>query len=1147
MPSNKQISEIIDEQAVERQFTMLLEWLNKAKATIETMPKLFDNYKNSGGGAEATKALQGMSTGMEAAQKNTTELTLSVKEYQKTLQQLAQTQAKQNVMSSDIAQTLAAEKEALRQRNQEVKNAAIVNQAAEGSIKQMRAALNQLQMAYDSMSASERKSASGNELQMKIKAQSDALMKLEADTGRYSRNVGNYTGAVKILESALQEVTEKINQMTQSGSGNSESINRLKKEQELLSQALLKNEQGFASLTMEVKSNKKALATMFAEGLGGTKAFQQLQQQIAGAERELREFNDTQKLFSAELPAVAAASVAAKGLAGGYALAAGASALFAEGNEKVEKELNKLVAIMTIMQGLNEVNELIEKRLAIAKIFSAAGTGVQTAAIRVYTFVTDAATVATKAFRAVLVTTGILGVVAALAGLVSMLKDAKEATDKAANATLNYDKALENTKMTLKDNIGAVQQRAKISVESVKQKAGSEAEIYKITQQSLHDQVQAYIDANNEIDKQQDQLQKDRTKLLKKGGKEALEQVKKLNDQEQKLMTERVANYDNAAKLTLEMQYNDAKEKTRLSDLARKSEKAYAESGVVDLEKQQIALKTVMSNEKETYEKRIKATAQFYELQRQISERNKNIALLTPNLTSGEIAKIKADNSKALAGIASAEAEEKRRLFEQEKQRTLNARLEIYKAELEQKMAFEQNMYNNEEKSLQERLSAYDEYSKNSKKSVDAEWQYKRSQQGLLQSEIEALDKDHQSKLAAIELNGAIERKHIIESALNNQLKDQKMNINFGSNDAQMLSIARLNELFKKGKINIEDYDKQLKKLEETAADNSLKFQANALEESIKKRKEVGLQSKDLEMQLSELKMQMLKNESDKEKETQAERVSERKKAIDTIMSYETMAADLVKGLVDSGYEQQLNNIQEQIDLNTKQKDIEIANAQASTMSAQDKAATIAIINAKAQAEQDRLQLEQKKVRIKQAQFDKEMAAFQVVVNTAATIMKTGAELGYPAAIPFVIAAGIEGAVQLATILAKPIPKYALGTDNHPGGPAVVGDAGVELVKTPSGKSFLTPNAPTLMDLPTGTKVIKHDEVNKMMLNEMMHRQAVSLIGSPDVVRELKTMREMQVWQTDKLVKAMGNKPITKVVVINNADFNAHIKQQIFD
>ncbi|WP_298413484.1 hypothetical protein, partial [Hydrotalea sp.] len=61
MASNKQISEIIDEQAVERQFTMLLEWLNKAKATIETMPKLFDNYKNSGGGAEATKALQGMS------------------------------------------------------------------------------------------------------------------------------------------------------------------------------------------------------------------------------------------------------------------------------------------------------------------------------------------------------------------------------------------------------------------------------------------------------------------------------------------------------------------------------------------------------------------------------------------------------------------------------------------------------------------------------------------------------------------------------------------------------------------------------------------------------------------------------------------------------------------------------------------------------------------------------------------------------------------------------------------------------------------------------------------------------------------------------------------------------------------------------
>lgn len=31
---------------------------------------------------------------------------------------------------------------------------------------------------------------------------------------------------------------------------------------------------------------------------------------------------------------------------------------------------------------------------------------------------------------------------------------------------------------------------------------------------------------------------------------------------------------------------------------------------------------------------------------------------------------------------------------------------------------------------------------------------------------------------------------------------------------------------------------------------------------------------------------------------------------------------------------------------------------------------------------------------------------------------------------------------QLATIVAQPIPKYAKGTDNHPGGLAVVGDGG---------------------------------------------------------------------------------------------------------
>jgi hypothetical protein len=63
----------------------------------------------------------------------------------------------------------------------------------------------------------------------------------------------------------------------------------------------------------------------------------------------------------------------------------------------------------------------------------------------------------------------------------------------------------------------------------------------------------------------------------------------------------------------------------------------------------------------------------------------------------------------------------------------------------------------------------------------------------------------------------------------------------------------------------------------------------------------------------------------------------------------------------------------------------------------------------------------------KQARRDKALALFNIAVDTATSIIKTGAQLGYPAAIPFQVAAGIIGAIQLAAVAAKPLPKFAQG------------------------------------------------------------------------------------------------------------------------
>jgi hypothetical protein len=63
----------------------------------------------------------------------------------------------------------------------------------------------------------------------------------------------------------------------------------------------------------------------------------------------------------------------------------------------------------------------------------------------------------------------------------------------------------------------------------------------------------------------------------------------------------------------------------------------------------------------------------------------------------------------------------------------------------------------------------------------------------------------------------------------------------------------------------------------------------------------------------------------------------------------------------------------------------------------------------------------------KQAKQDKALNIFKATIDTAASIVKTGAQLGYPAAIPFQILAGIIGAANIAAIASQPLPKFKKG------------------------------------------------------------------------------------------------------------------------
>lgn len=91
----------------------------------------------------------------------------------------------------------------------------------------------------------------------------------------------------------------------------------------------------------------------------------------------------------------------------------------------------------------------------------------------------------------------------------------------------------------------------------------------------------------------------------------------------------------------------------------------------------------------------------------------------------------------------------------------------------------------------------------------------------------------------------------------------------------------------------------------------------------------------------------------------------------------------------------------------------------------------------------------------KEGRRKKALALSEAIVNTAVAITKAIASAPPPFNIPAIVAASVAGAAQVAVISAQP---FARGTKNAPGGVALVGEQGPELINLPRGSQvFPTP------------------------------------------------------------------------------------------
>lgn len=340
------------------------------------------------------------------------------------------------------------------------------------------------------------------------------------------------------------------------------------------------------------------------------------------------------------------------------------------------------------------------------------------------------------------------------------------------------------------------------------------------------------------------------------------------------------------------------------------------------------------------------------------------------------------------------------------------------------------------------------------------------------------------------------ERKKLEETIYNNKIEPLKAQFDIEINDPSISAKDRLKA--------VKEFEETVLEIKRAAAIEALQIQVDQIGDELESDYLTFEQRKSLELQLTELKVaqsnlrtettiENLKKEAEAEEKIQAFKTEKIREASQVIAdnldldakNIETLIAGIVDGfdnalegiqaafsilgdVANSVFQSNIDAIDEQMEASEDyyNQQYELAEGDEELQKA---------IEVERLARQKELEAKKRKEQEKQAKYNKALAIVDIGIATALAIMKAFAQLGPIAGIPAAALVGALGAIQIAAVLAKPIPKYEHGTDNHPGGPAWVGEKRPEIVKEP-GKSAYRVTHPTKLNLAPKTVVYSTED-----------------------------------------------------------------------
>jgi hypothetical protein len=1151
MPTTRNVIEIIDDSILDQQYQKVLSYVNNITTAIKAVPRIYEDTKNADTFAAKKKANDELNKGNQAVKQGVNEVSLALKEYEKLFNTLTQTQAKTSVSTSNVAKELVAAKIAQGDLNKELKNTAIATGAAQGSLVQLEAQLNSSRLAYSKLSEAERNSSSGQELLQKIKGQAQAFDELKSSMGQFQQRVGNYSGALNILKESVDQIKNKLNQLTAAGQTNSEEFEALQREYSLLDTLLARQAEGFTTLSREVMMTGKQLETLAAQGMQNTEVFQRLEQSYVSAKSELMEFQKNQQLLANPNKNLAALTLTAKALGGTYATAAGAAALFADGNEKVEKELNKLVAIMTILQGLNELHEFMEKRGAVLTIARTAaeklknfvmtgstqGIVQNTAAQEANTIATTTGTVATKTMTSAMVGLRFALITTGIGALLILLPSIASAMGNASNSASTMNNKMKETAMNL-EVLRASMEHAKDAFVEAKKQLEEVRTALDYAKEGIISKQKAVDIYNESIGKTMGQV------------KTFTEVEDKLADPERTkayvdmMLYRAAANYalEEASKKAYEAEINHQKSLEKVADVKRKGEsekdKAAGADGLSEFLSS--GLKNEAEKTKEEADKSVNAI--------------ENVATMFQNKVKEIAKKFKFDptgsgDDDKNKGKPKNTLSDQFKLDDEARKASFQTHIQL----MQDEMSASQRVADNDKNNFVIRMAAAQHYFDLKKQISEEQKNFDLADINKKEAEdikVAETEKKGQAVINAIRKNAAAQR-GLIEAKSNSELLT--INAERYSKERQLFD-KHMDEMKKKEEQKAKEleqhrqsihetdlqnisneYEQELLQLDQSYAKKKThtdkeereyanqklivqeKYQIKALEADIlftketldlaEARAKTSGKQEDIDAvakaksQLASLEIKLATTVTqfkiDQNKKIDSSDDAAFKKKIDRLTKYASYAKqveEIIGGFVQNSIDKQKNALQDKQNIIDKNYEQEVNNITNSTLAEQDKANKLKILEAQKLAQTEQIERRKRQLEVEKARFEKAQNIASIIMETSLAVVRALGDktIPGPARIAEAAIIGVLGAAQLVRAATAPIPKYFKGrSENDPyEGPAIVGDGGKrELIIRKDGKMEVTPDKPAI------THVRKGDVIHPDILNIPGFQQLNSFDG----------------------------------------------------